>query len=87
MATHSSILAWEIPWTEELGVAKLDTTEPHIYIHITLLRVLKDKATNENEAFYFFLLSFPPSTFQNISCLPTLSRLLREAMLYILKLI
>ena len=20
MATHSSILAWEIPWTEELGV-------------------------------------------------------------------
>ena len=34
MATHSSILAWEIPWTEELGrpqsmrVAKeSDTTE------------------------------------------------------------
>ena len=58
----------------------------HIYTHYTL-RVLKDKATSENEAFYFFLLSFPPSTFQNISCLPTLSRLLREATLYILKLI
>ena len=38
MATHSSILAWKVPWTEEagglqvLGVTKeLDTTEhPHI---------------------------------------------------------
>ena len=28
MATHSRILAWRIPWTEELGgVAELDTTE------------------------------------------------------------
>ena len=32
MATHSSILAWEIPWTEKpgglvLGVAELDTTQ------------------------------------------------------------
>ena len=32
MATHSSILAWEIPWTGEPGgivhrVAELDTTE------------------------------------------------------------
>ena len=32
MATHSSILAWEIPWTEEpcglqsLGLEELDTT-------------------------------------------------------------
>ena len=26
MATHSSILAWRIPWTEELG-KELDTTE------------------------------------------------------------
>ena len=23
MATHSSILAWEIPWTEELGGATI----------------------------------------------------------------
>ena len=31
MATHSSILAWRIPWTEELGgVAKSRT---HTYIH------------------------------------------------------
>ena len=33
MATHSNILAWRIPWTEELGglqsigVTKKDTTE------------------------------------------------------------
>ena len=33
MATHSSILAWSIPWTEEpgglqfMGVTELDTTE------------------------------------------------------------
>ena len=28
MATHSSILAWEIPWTEEPGGSKKsDTTE------------------------------------------------------------
>ena len=26
MATHSSILAWEIPWTEELG--RLQSTGP-----------------------------------------------------------
>ena len=25
--THSSILAWKIPWTEEPGVAESDTTE------------------------------------------------------------
>ena len=33
MATHSSILAWEIPWTEEpgglqcMGSQRVDTTE------------------------------------------------------------
>ena len=33
MATHSSILAWEIPWTEEcgglqsMGLQELDTTQ------------------------------------------------------------
>ena len=35
MATHSSILAWKIPWTKEFGrlqswgPKKLDTTEHH----------------------------------------------------------
>ena len=27
METHSSILAWRIPWTEEPGRTELDTTE------------------------------------------------------------
>jgi len=26
MATHSSILAWEIPWTEEIGYRGLQST-------------------------------------------------------------
>ena len=45
MVTHSSILAWRIPWTEEArpatvhGVAKSDTTErlTHYYRLIRLL--------------------------------------------------
>ena len=41
MATHSSILAWRTPWTEELGhgVAKSQTrlsTHPHTFIYICL---------------------------------------------------
>ena len=38
MATHSSILAWEIPWTEEpgglqsLGSQKSNTTEQPTYV-------------------------------------------------------
>ena len=43
MATHSSILAWRIPWTEEpgrlqfMGSKELDKTEP-----LTLLHFLRD---------------------------------------------
>ena len=39
MATHSSILAWKIPWTEEPGMGysprgckELDTTEPFLLL-------------------------------------------------------
>ena len=33
-ATHSSILAWKIPWTEESWVAESDTPERlHIHFH------------------------------------------------------
>ena len=46
MATHSSILAWRIPWTEEpgglqsIGSQELDTTEQlsvhkHLHAHTT----------------------------------------------------
>ena len=41
MATHSSILAWEIPWTE--GSQELDTTEQLHHHH----------ATCQNVQFYF----------------------------------
>ena len=34
MATHSSILAWRILWTEELGRKESDTTERlHFHFH------------------------------------------------------
>ena len=33
-ATHSSILAWTIPWTIVHGVTELDTTEP-LSLHFT----------------------------------------------------
>ena len=39
MATQSSILAWDIPWTEEPGALQsmesreLNTTEYHAYTH------------------------------------------------------
>ena len=39
MATHSSILAWRIPWTEgpdglqPMGLQELDTTEQHTHTH------------------------------------------------------
>ena len=42
MATHSSILAWRIPWTEELGglqstgCQELDTTE-RLHFHLNKL--------------------------------------------------
>ena len=45
MATHSSILAWRIPWTEELGGLQsmgrkeLDTTE-RLHFHFQLLLAL-----------------------------------------------
>ena len=46
MATHSSILAWRIPWTEELGGLQstghkeLDTTERlHFHFHFQAINI------------------------------------------------
>ena len=40
MATHSSILAWKIPWTEEPGGhKKLDTTE-QLTLYYTPLKII-----------------------------------------------
>ena len=48
MATHSSILAWEIPWTVELGglhgVAESDTTE-HTDTHTHTLHLTSPAVT------------------------------------------
>ena len=44
MATHSSILAWRIPWTEEsgglqsTGSQQLDTTERLHFTHLSNLK-------------------------------------------------
>ena len=47
MATHSTTLAWKIPWTEEPvvhGVAESDTTERlHFTLWVELYLLLKDK--------------------------------------------
>ena len=48
MATHSSILIWEIPWTEEpgrlqsWGRKELDTTERLTHSLVTLSRGVKE---------------------------------------------
>ena len=54
MATHSSILAWRIPWTEEpggiqtMGHKEVDTTEQlththtHTHTHTTFIEYYKD---------------------------------------------
>ena len=45
MATHSNILAWKIPWTEEPGGLQSmdhqepDMTEPHTDIHLVCDRL------------------------------------------------
>ena len=43
MATHSSILAWRIPWTEEPGgvIKSLKRLSMHSPLHIVLLTTLK----------------------------------------------
>ena len=53
MATHSSILAWRIPWTEEpgglqfMGRKESDTTERlHVHVHVHMWNV-KRKDTSE----------------------------------------
>ena len=72
MATHSSILAWRIPWTEEPGgntvhgVIKLDMTEQHTHTyacHASAQMLAGFVTTNT------CLLAFP--LLQHMACLPT----------------
>ena len=53
MATHSSILAWEIPWTKEparlqfMGFQESDTTYPYHWTHWSShLTLLKDNSNS-----------------------------------------
>ena len=58
MATHSSILAWKIPWTEELGYSlrgykESDTTE-HMNLCVFVLYSFETRGLSfliEKEAF------------------------------------
>ena len=58
MATHSSILAWEIPWTEEPGGLQSNTTEHTSHLSSTgvywvcwwmVNRVIYSKAADPEE--------------------------------------
>ena len=50
MATHSSILAWRIPWMEELGGLQSDTTERlHFHFHFLAVKVLSPKHRTARE--------------------------------------
>ena len=67
-ATHSSILAWKLPWTEEpdglqiMGLQESDTTEHahiHMYIHVTKGKKRDNKATALNA--YASMWNIPPT--------------------------
>ena len=61
MATHSSILAWRIPWTEEtgrlqfIGHKELDTTE-HTHTHTLSFCIPKPSCLPRFKNLYFFFL-------------------------------
>ena len=48
MATHSSILAWRIPWTEEPGVTESDTTE-WLHFHMKLTQTTGPTLGGQNQ--------------------------------------
>ena len=73
MATHSSILAWEIPWTEELGglqsmgLQESDKTERlkhHHHHHHTLY--FKIQETGTQHLVFFSKLSTELTTYHNL---------------------
>ena len=48
MATHSSILAWRIPWTEEPGELRVHRVRNNWVINIFTFKTGKKEASNEN---------------------------------------
>ena len=76
MATHSSILAWRIPWTEEpgglqQGVSKesemTEATLAHMYTGILSLQLKEAKGEGEKKSFPKFPVSIsnPQGSFSN----------------------
>ena len=68
MATYSSILAWKIPWTEELGglhtvygVAESDMTE-HVYVHFSFIYQITPISVGISSKFSFFKKTQNPLT-------------------------
>ena len=64
MATHSSILAWRIPWTEDLvgyspwGLKDSDTTERlHTHFHKILINCKGEKVTLQKRILVDILLT------------------------------
>ena len=41
MSTHSSILAWKIPWTEELGRLQSTGSQSRMRLHFLFLLLLR----------------------------------------------
>ena len=48
MATHSSVLAWRIPWTEERGVTKSQKQPKQVSIQ-TCIEYIKLQLNNNNK--------------------------------------
>ena len=64
MATHSSILVWEIPWTEEPGGLQSMGHESQIQLSnetITTLLMCQDRDGSQGKRKIFFLKSFTDS--------------------------
>ena len=68
MVTHSNILAWKIPWTEDpgglqsIGCKELDTTEQlTLSTHIQNYKMIMEYKSPVYQSFYFS--SFPTSFF------------------------
>ena len=60
MATHSSILAWRIPWTEEPGGLQ----------SMGLQKVRQDLVTKQNKEIHFSIYQVGEDVLENIQCLP-----------------
>jgi len=70
MAAHSSILAWETPWTEEpsgLQVSYLATKQQNVHnIKFIILTIIKFSGIHYTDSFGVFLFVFCFLTFKEL---------------------